>query len=116
MQRVETEHSGVARQKGGGGVSVVRLPPPPSVVADLLIVDYLRDVLSCGVRLHVLQSADRGCHGGKQPFIWRLGKNKFSKPFSSPLQVLAVGGGETMIRRRTRKKTLQRRQNDAEST
>ena len=41
--------------------------------------------------------------------IWHLGKNKFIKPFSSPLQGLAVGGGETIIRRRTRKKPLQRK-------
>ena len=29
--------------------------------------------------------------------IWHLGKNKFIKPFSSPLQVLAVGGDVSNI-------------------
>ncbi len=52
-------------------------------VVDTLIIKRLQTTSSNELKAYALPFAGRGCHGGKQPFIWVLGKNRFIRVAAS---------------------------------
>ena len=82
-QSVDRKTADVAHQQSDGAALVVRFEENAPPVVDILIIKCLQTTSSNEVKAYALPFAGRGCHGGKQPFIWVLGKNRFIRVAAS---------------------------------
>ncbi len=87
-QVVHSKNGIFARRRGRWVMLVVRfnwkgLPPPPHAHHYILIYSHLHATSSDYVSMRALPFAGRGYQGGKQPFIWVLGKNRFIRAAAS---------------------------------
>ena len=81
VRSVDRKTADVAHRQSDWAVPVVRFEAPPPI--DTLIIKCLQTTSSNEVKTYALPFAGRGCHGGKQPFIWVLGKNRFIRVAAS---------------------------------